>query len=81
MRTVNMHEAKAHLSRLVQAAVDGEPFVIAQAGKPVVKVTAMDSPGGGAARRLGFMAGSLAIPEDFDIMGVAEVQTMFEEPG
>lgn len=81
MRTVNMHEAKAHLSRLVQAAAAGEPFVIAQSGKPVVKVVAMDSPGGGAARRLGFMTGSLSIPEDFDIMGVAEVQTMFEEPG
>ena len=34
MRTVNMHEAKTHLSRLVKAAADGEPFVIARAGKP-----------------------------------------------
>ena len=34
MRTVNMHEAKTHLSRLVKAAAEGEPFIIARAGKP-----------------------------------------------
>ena len=41
MRTVNMHEAKTHLSRLVEAAAKGEPFIIARAGKPVVKVVAV----------------------------------------
>lgn len=40
MRTVNIHEAKTHLSRLVDQAVKGEPFVIAKAGKPLVKVVA-----------------------------------------
>ena len=43
MRIVNMHEAKTHLSRLVKAAAEGEPFVIARAGKPVVKVTAVSA--------------------------------------
>ena len=47
MRTVNMHEAKTHLSRLVEAAANGEPFIIARAGKPVVKVVAVDAPGAG----------------------------------
>lgn len=43
MKTVNMHEAKTHLSRLVEAAVRGEPFVIARAGRPLVKVEALAS--------------------------------------
>jgi prevent-host-death family protein len=37
MRTVNIHEAKTHLSRLVARAAQGEPFIIAKAGKPLVK--------------------------------------------
>ena len=56
MRTFNMHEAKTHLSRLVEAAANGEPFIIARAGKPVVKVVAVEAPSAGAARRVGFMA-------------------------
>jgi len=40
MRTVNIHEAKTHLSRLVDRAAKGEPFIIAKAGKPLVKVGA-----------------------------------------
>ena len=47
MRVVNMHEAKTHLSRLVKAAAEGEPFVIARAGEPLVKVVALDVPGPG----------------------------------
>ena len=42
MRTVNMHEAKTQLSRLVADAAAGEPFIIARAGKPLVKVVAVD---------------------------------------
>ena len=37
LKTVKMHEAKTHLSKLVAAAVAGEPFVIAKAGKPLVR--------------------------------------------
>lgn len=44
MEIVNIHEAKTHLSRLVDQAVKGEPFIIAKAGKPLVKVTALNSP-------------------------------------
>ena len=78
MRTVNMHEAKTHLSRLVQAAVDGEPFVIARAGKPLVRVVSIEARGGAEARRTGFMAGEISVPDDFDRMGSAEIETMFE---
>ena len=78
MRTFNMHEAKTHLSRLVKAAANGEPFIIARAGKPVVKVVAVEAPGAGAARRVGFMAGKISVPEDFDRMGSEEIKSMFE---
>jgi prevent-host-death family protein len=75
MRTVNMHEAKTQLSRLVDQAVKGEVFVIAKAGKPLVKVTALEAPV--APQRLGFLAGEIAVPDDFDRMGEAEIAALF----
>ena len=77
MRTVNIHEAKTHLSRLVERAAKGESFVIAKAGKPLVKVTALDAPASGEAKRLGFMAGEIDVPDDFDRMGTAEIERLF----
>ena len=79
MRTVNIHEAKTHLSSLVDRAVKGEPFVIAKAGKPLVKVSALDAPV--APRRLGFLAGQIAVPDDFDRMGDAEIAALFGSEG
>lgn len=77
MRTVNIHEAKTHLSRLIAQATKGEPFVIAKSGKPLVKVVAIDQPDAGAMRRVGFMAGALSVPEDFDRMGSEEIEKLF----
>ncbi len=77
MLTVNIHEAKTHLSRLVEQAARGEPFVIAKAGKPLVKVMPLAAPEGAGVRRLGFMAGQIAVPEDFDRMGSAEIEQLF----
>jgi prevent-host-death family protein len=77
MQTVNMHEAKTHLSRLVEQAVNGQPFVIARAGKPLVKVVALTTPENDQARRLGFMTGEIAVPEDFDRMGRVDIEQMF----
>jgi prevent-host-death family protein len=77
MRTVNIHEAKTHLSRLVEEAAKGKPFIIAKSGKPVVKVTALDTPTGAQIRRLGFLAGEIAVPEDFDQMGSTEIEQLF----
>jgi prevent-host-death family protein len=77
MQTVNIHEAKTHLSRLVEQAAKGEPFVIAKAGRPVVKVMPLDAPVAGKVRRLGFMAGRIAVPDDFDLMGSAEIERLF----
>lgn len=77
MHTVNIHEAKTHLSRLVEQAVKGESFVIAKAGKPLVKVTALDAPTAGQARRLGFLVGKILVPSDFDRMGSKEIEQLF----
>jgi prevent-host-death family protein len=77
MQIVNIHEAKTHLSRLIEQAAKGEPFIIAKAGKPLVKVTAIEAPLGGGERRLGFMTGQVAVPDDFDRMGEAEIERLF----
>jgi len=76
MLTVNIHEAKTHLSRLIEAAVKGEPFIIAKAGKPLVKVTAIEA--AAPVQRIGFMAGEFKIPDDFDTMFQDEIIAMFE---
>jgi prevent-host-death family protein len=78
MRIVNIHEAKTHLSQLVERAAQGEPFIIARAGKPLVKVTPLDAPTGAEVRRLGFMAGQITVPEDFDRMGSADIERLFQ---
>ena len=77
MRKINIHQAKTHLSRLVDEAANGEPFIIAKAGKALVKVVALDAPGLSQATRLGFMNGEIEVPEDFDAMGQAAVEKLF----
>ncbi len=79
MQIVNIHEAKTHLSRLVEQAANGEPFIIAKAGKPLVKVTALDTPLAGAGRRLGFMSGQITVPDDFDRMNQTEIEQLFAD--
>ncbi len=77
MEKVNIHQAKTNLSRLVDRAAKGEPFVIAKSGKPMVKVVPLDAPPPAKIRRLGFLAGKLKVPDDFDRMGDAEIQSLF----
>ena len=75
MNTVNIHEAKTHLSRLVDRAAKGEPFVIAKAGKPLVRVSALNAPA--QPKRLGFLKGEIEVPDDFDQMGEREIAALF----
>ena len=75
MRTVNIHEAKTHLSRLIEAAAKGEPFIIAKAGKPLVKVMAVDAPA--APKRFDFMKGQFKVPDDFDAIDQKEIEQLF----
>ncbi len=77
MRTLNIHAARANLSKLVERAAKGEPFAIAKRGKPLVKVIALDAPATGRINRLGFMAGQIAVPDDFDQMGGATIAHLF----
>jgi prevent-host-death family protein len=77
MKTINIHEAKTQLSKLVDQASKGESFVIAKAGKPMVKVTALSAPVGKEIKRLGFMTGQISVPDDFDRMGEEEIERIF----
>jgi prevent-host-death family protein len=77
MRTVNIHEAKTHLWRLVEQAAQGEPFIIAKAGKPLVKVVPLDTPAASEMKRFGFMEGEIEVPDDFDTMFADEILEMF----
>lgn len=76
MLTVNIHDAKTNLSKLIDKAVKGESFIIAKAGKPLVKVMAIgdaDTP----KPRIGFMKGQITVPENFDDLGRDEVEGLF----
>ncbi len=77
MKTVNIHEAKTQLSKLIEEASKGDGFVIAKAGKPVVKVIAISAPTGTQVRRLGFLVGQISVPDDFDRMGKEEIEGIF----
>lgn len=77
MDIVNIHEAKTHLSKLIEKAAQGEPFIIAKAGKPMVKVMAIDAPVGKKIRRMGFMKEKVSVPDDFDRMFEKEIEQMF----
>lgn len=78
MQTMNIHEAKTHLSRLIdQVASKGESFVIAKSGKPMAKIVPLDAPAFEAQRRVGFLAGQIAVPDDFDQMGQAQIEHLF----
>ena len=78
MEIINIHEAKTHLSRLVEKAAHGEPFVIAKAGKPMVKVIPLDVPEPAQQKRLGFLSGQIVVPDDFDAIGQEDIQALFE---
>jgi prevent-host-death family protein len=77
MKAVNIHEAKTHLSRLVEAAANGEPFIIAKAGRAMVKVVPINEPAVKAPQRLGFLEGQFTVPDNFDRLYEDEIAAMF----
>ena len=77
METVNIHQAKTHLSRLIEKAAKGEPFIIAKAGKPMVKVTAIEEAHNKVVRRIGFMDGEGVIPDDIKTPFKDEIEDIF----
>lgn len=77
MQTVNIHEAKTHLSRFVDQAAAGEEIIIARAGKPVARLTPLQS-SASTPRTLGLGTGKFTLPDGFDAMNAGEIQGMFE---
>jgi prevent-host-death family protein len=75
MKSFNIHEAKTNLSKLVEMAVLGEPFIIAKAGKPMVKVEKIEPR---LPQRIGFMKGEGTVPDDFDTMSADDIADMFD---
>lgn len=76
MRTVNIHAAKTHLSRLVAAAAAGEEIVIAKSGKPVARLVPLaEQP---RKRVLGRLRGKIVVPDDFDDPLPDEILDLFE---
>jgi len=76
MRQVNIHEAKTHLSRLVEDAARGDEIVIAKAGKPVARLVALDS--ARMPRRPGALKGKIQVSDDFDAPLPDDILDLFE---
>ena len=77
VRKINIHQAKTHLSRLVDEAANGEPFIIAKAGKALVKDVALDASTVSETTCMGFMKGEIEVPEDFDTMDHEAIEKLF----
>ena len=73
--TVNIHQAKTHLSRLVEQAAKGQTFIIAKAGKPMVRVVAISAPP--TTRVLGPLAGQAVFPDDIKTPFATDIEDMF----
>ncbi len=77
MEIVNMHDAKTRLSQLIADALKGKPFIIAKAGKPLVKVEALDAAVEQVKSRIGGLEHLPPPPADFDTMFQDEIEEMF----
>ena len=78
MRSINIHDAKTHFSRLVDEVAAGETVIIAKAGRPVVQLTPLPPAVETKKSLIGFMRGRMTVPDDFDTMGQDEIIAMFE---
>ena len=78
MKTYDIRVARTRLTRLIEQAARGRPFVIARAGKPMVKVVAPDAPISAPRRRFGFMAGEILVPDDFNTTGADSIASCRE---
>jgi prevent-host-death family protein len=77
MRTINIHAAKTHLSRLVEDAAAGEEIVIAKAGKPLARLCPLAEPK--TERVLGRLRGQIVVPDNFDQLYEEEIRELFEK--
>ncbi len=78
MTTVNIHEAKTHLSKLLARVLAGEEIVIAKAGKPLARVLPYDNALAQRKKRIGFLKNAgFKVPDNFDEIGREEIEAMF----
>lgn len=84
MRIVSIENAVTNLPRLIAEAAEGDPFIIADAGKPLVKVEAAEmveraplTPEQTVKKRIGFLKDVVNVPDDFDEIGREEIERMF----
>ncbi len=75
-KTVNVHEAKTHLSKLLERVQLGEEIIIARSGKPVARLVAVKEPG--RRREPGSARGQIRMAEDFDAPLPEDIQRFFE---
>ena len=81
METINIHQAKTHLSRLLERVARGEEIIIAKAGRPIARLMPLgDAPLPRIIKRIGFMKGAFELPDDFDTMAADEIALMYESP-
>jgi prevent-host-death family protein len=78
MQTVNIHAAKTHLSRLIDAVMEGEEIVIARSGRPVARLVPLQQAVKPGQRQLGILGGKLKVPDDFDAPLSEEILRDFE---
>lgn len=78
MKSVNIHDAKTHFSRLIDSVADGESIVIAKAGSPVARLVPLDAQSDRPRSLVGFLAGRVIVPDDFDRMGETELAAQFD---
>jgi len=76
MQTVNIHEAKTHLSRLLEQVAGGEEVVIAKAGKAIARLVPLEA--APKKRQLGLLKGKLKVPDDFDAPMTDEELSLFD---
>jgi prevent-host-death family protein len=75
MKTINIHQAKTHLSRLVERVQAGEEIVIAKAGRPAARLVPIE--GAGKPVKIGGLKPVGPIPHDFNTMFEKEIEALF----
>jgi prevent-host-death family protein len=79
MKTVNVHQAKTQLSRLLEEVAAGQEIIIAKAGKPVARLVSLRV--AAKKRQLGILESKLTVPPDFDAPLPDAILEAFEEKG
>lgn len=75
MKSVNIHEAKTHLSRLIERVEAGEEIIIAKAGRPAARLVPLE--GKRKPVKIGGLKPAAPVPDDFNTMFESEIEALF----